>query len=172
MDWTCVGQVDSDSSCLSLDWANRSNAQAQPCVATSLSNGKLARAVFTPSAVDVLEEWQAHELETWIVSFDTFSSDIVYSGADDCKLKAWDLRASTEYPIFQNNSHEAGVTVVSPHPTIQHLLATGSYDEKVRIFDSRAMRHPLTEFACGYGGGVWRLRWHPSDRYACAWSSA
>jgi diphthamide biosynthesis protein 7 len=53
-------------------------------------------------------------------------------------------------------AHEAGVTsLCQPRP---HELVTGSYDNKVRLFDLRALRRePLAAFDTG--GGVWRLKW-------------
>ncbi|ELU41445.1 WD40 domain-containing protein [Rhizoctonia solani AG-1 IA] len=85
---------------------------------------------------------------------------ILVSG-DDCKLKGWDTRTSCEAPIFVNKRFEAGVTCVQTHPFIENLMAVGSYDNTVRIFDSRKMTTSLVEV--GVGGGAWRVKWHPSD---------
>ena len=57
--------------------------------------------------------------------------------------------------------HDAGVCSISSHPTIQHLLVTGSYDENILVWDNRFMKVPVSEI--NTGGGVWRLKWHPSD---------
>lgn len=34
-----------------------------------------------------------------------------------------------------------------------------SYDEKVRLFDTRKLSVPVT--SVNAGGGIWRLKWHP-----------
>lgn len=113
--------------------------------------------------------WTAHEAEVWSVALDPHSGDgaqLLATGADDCCLALWDLREPLHIksPAAANRrSHSAGVTVVSfpprswgPHA---HTLFTGSYDERVRVFDKRQLGRPLSEFKCA--GGVWRLKWHP-----------
>ena len=78
-------------------------------------------------------------------------------------LKRWDLRcdpAATPAATATNRrSHRAGVCCVSPSPSDTTLVASGSYDEMMRLWDVRTLREPLHELACG--GGVWRLRWRP-----------
>ncbi len=47
------------------------------------------------------------------------------------------------------------------------IVATGSYDDHVRLWDVRALKSPVSEL--NVGGGVWRCRWHPTRRaLACA----
>lgn len=38
---------------------------------------------------------------------------------------------------------------------------SNSYDSHIRLFDRRKPLVPLTTFDAG--GGIWRLKWHPSD---------
>ena len=63
---------------------------------------------------------------------------------------------------MNRRSHAAGVCCIAPCPSTPHLLATGSYDERARLWDARMLRAPLVEHECG--GGVWRLKWHPERR--------
>lgn len=52
------------------------------------------------------------------------------------------------------------MTTIQNHPYVEHLLAVGSYDDTVRLFDTRKPLVPLTEI--NVGGGAWRVKWHPS----------
>lgn len=100
----------------------------------------------------------AHSLEAWAASCG-FSAHDLWSGGDDASLLRWDDRAGLASPVSRDaRAFGAGVTCIAPHPTVDHLLAVGSYDERVRLFDARALRSPLSE-AHADGGGVWRARW-------------
>ena len=126
------------------------------------------------------ERERAHDLEAWAVAFAHPRSSIgsnggsfIFTGADDAALKGWDLRAGLHRspPAFVNSgAHGAGVTCVAPSPHDPHVVATGSYDDKVRLWDCRRVRQPLeTCEGVDCGGGTWRLRWHPERRaIACA----
>jgi len=75
-------------------------------------------------------------------------------------MKGWDIREDLSRPFFANKRFDAGVTTIQSHPHIEHLIAVGSYDNSVRLFDTRRPLTPLTE--ADVGGGAWRVKWHPS----------
>jgi diphthamide biosynthesis protein 7 len=112
------------------------------------------------------QRWNAHTMfgcpsEVWTCSFLRGNAHVVMSGADDCSLKIWDIR-QTQRPTHKigNSEFESGVTAISAHPALSHIFAAGSYDEYVRIYDHRKVDEPMTKFRVG--GGVWRIKWHPS----------
>ena len=130
--------------------------------------------------LEVVDEREcAHDLEAWAVAFAHPGSSLgsnggfIFTGADDAAFKGWDLRAGLHRspPAFVNSrTHGAGVTCVAPSPHDPHVVATGSYDDGVRLWDCRCVRRPLEACdAADCGGGTWRLRWHPERRaIACA----
>jgi diphthamide biosynthesis protein 7 len=108
-------------------------------------------------------------------------SDLLSQGGDDLQLKVWDKRQGFEQPIITNKRcvannaclriivkqlfrFDAGVTCIQSHPNIEHLIAVGSYDATVRLFDSRKPLKPLSQ--ADIGGGAWRVKWHPSPSRA------
>ncbi|KAG2227323.1 hypothetical protein INT45_004278 [Circinella minor] len=163
-------QVTEDDSvlCLSLDWASRVNRNIPHLIATSHSNGDLSLIQAGESEWFVEHQWNAHDLEAWIVGFNYWDTNILYSGADDATLKVWDTRT---YQCTSTNRRQymMGVTAIQSSPHSEHTLATGSYDENIHLWDTRNMRMPLSEIHTP-GGGIWRLKWHPtrSDRLLSA----
>ncbi|KIK28548.1 hypothetical protein PISMIDRAFT_587023 [Pisolithus microcarpus 441] len=151
-----------DVLCLSLDWSNRRYPSDHlGSLIVSLSDGSLC--LLNPSSSDglvVSNVWRAHDYEPWIAAWNYWESSVVYSGGDDLSLKAWDIRQPLHRPVFANRSFDAGVTSIQNHPYIEHLLAVGSYDNAVRLFDTRNPLSPLTTI--DVGGGAWRVKWHPS----------
>lgn len=117
--------------------------------------------------------WKAHSLhgtpmEVWCASVvgdadSSSSSSWVWSGGDDGCIRAWDVRdapPSPSTPPLLSRAHTAGVTCIVPHPNpATHLIATGSYDERLLLWDARFThpKKPLAEVAMG--GGVWRVSW-------------
>jgi len=150
-------------------------------IATSSSSGRISvhQADFLESSesapstqLQLLTSWQAHELECWCLSWDWHSESTLYSGADDCKIKRWDMRMDEPTATWTNGKvHSAGVTSiqVSPYASQSHLLLTGSYDEHLLAWDTRMLGSRLHDYHLE-GGGVWKVRWHPtrSDLLAIA----
>ncbi|KAI0724560.1 WD-40 repeat-containing protein [Cerioporus squamosus] len=152
----------SDVLCLSLDWSNRRTpTTGLGDMIVSLSNGSLSLLRPHESAVlAVTDTWHAHDYEPWIAAWNYWDPNVVFSGGDDLKMKGWDAREGGARPLFVNKRFDAGVTTIQSHPHIEHILAVGSYDNTVRLFDTRNPLVPLTEV--DVGGGAWRVKWHPS----------
>lgn len=112
--------------------------------------------VLDPERV-VFDSWLAHKLpfgdsaaECWTVAW--ISDYLIGSGGDDFQLKLWDLRADRHVPAG-SSKHDAGVTEILPWD--EQCFVTGSYDEKIRLFDVRQLATPLS--CLEMGGGVWRM---------------
>ncbi|EDR15594.1 uncharacterized protein LACBIDRAFT_228424 [Laccaria bicolor S238N-H82] len=151
-----------DTLCLSLDWDDRRTSGTQlGNLAVSLSSGSICLVRPTAAAnFQLVSTWHAHDFEPWTVAWNYWNTNVIYSGGDDLKLKAWDIRQNCEQPIFVNKRFEAGVTSIQSHPLVEHLIAVGSYNDTVRLFDVRKPLIPVSE--ANVGGGAWRVKWHPS----------
>lgn len=58
--------------------------------------------------------------------------------------QVWDTRQGVEAPAWANRkAHTAGVCCVSSSPYQEHVVATGSYDERARLWDLRSASRPL-----------------------------
>ena len=151
---------DAGDACMALDWSADGGRLAVSSTSGKIYVGQLEGG----SDLSLTATWQAHDLEGWAVAFDPKDANTLYTGADDAILKRWDLRAAAEggEPVAlasNRRSHSAGVCCVAPSRDSEHLVATGSYDERARLWDARQLRAPLCETKCD--GGVWRLKWHP-----------
>ena len=180
--------INSDAAlCLALDLTKPQNYSSQ--IVSSYSNGEVAinlmgvgKSSSNSYKITQLEEtrrFQAHSLFgcpsevwacCWINGKNNSSSESFMTGADDCKLKGWDLRTSCSNPIFAvgDEEHSAGVTCICYHPRNEFIFASGSYDEKVRLWDIRKLdcRNRETNVPLAFienCGGTWRLKWHPVD---------
>lgn len=84
--------------------------------------------------------------------------DVVYSGGDDGCFKGWDLRIKHTVPaalFTDRQSHRAGVCTIASDPHQPFVLATGSYDENLRLWDAR---NPSGPFVAQQVRSTFRLR--------------
>lgn len=142
----------------SVDWSSN-KFNAYPKLVVSDSKGRVHVLKLEGDSLTRIGVWEGHSFEAWIAAFNYWNSDLFYSGGDDGIFKCYDLR-TPDAAIVVNKTHGAGVTSIRDHANIEHRLITGSYDERVRVWDTRNLKSCLAEALVD--GGVWRLKWHPS----------
>ncbi|GEQ69151.1 hypothetical protein JCM33374_g2822 [Metschnikowia sp. JCM 33374] len=116
-----------------------------------------------------------HSLECWTGAFGEAgpSKNVIFTGGDDAKLIAHDLRTMGKIWSTNHRHHDAGVvSILSPGENwMNHKpndLWTGSYDDNLRIFDLRKLDGdegpylyssllPMEKQKENLNGGVWRL---------------
>ncbi|KAF7398697.1 hypothetical protein HZH66_006594 [Vespula vulgaris] len=149
---------------LSLDWSTGKY---------SCENNSIVKIIVSDSTGDItlfelhndqiknLTSWLSHEYEAWISAFDYWNVNIIYTGGDDCKFQRFDIRTEKKFTM-SNMIHTAGVTSIHSNADKEHILASGSYDEKLRLWDTRNFKRPISE--TNLHGGIWRLKWDPFAR--------
>ncbi|KAJ7517316.1 hypothetical protein O6H91_21G018500 [Diphasiastrum complanatum] len=150
--------------CLSLEWDPFPINSSHSRIVISHSDGSLSTVRLDQGSLELDQTWQAHDFELWTTTFDFWKPSVVYSGADDCHFCVWDLREDLQMPVYRNRrAHRMGVCCVQSNPLCEHVLVTGSYDETIRLWDSRMLQNPVLEAELGLGGGVWKVKWHPKN---------
>lgn len=145
---------------LSIDWSTQNENSTS--MITSDTKGHLNYIHVGEAEMHLVNSWKAHDFESWIAAFNCADKNIVYSGGDDSKFKAWDVR-NLQSPIFSKKNHSMGVTAITNNKLDENVLVTGSYDENIFLWDIRQMKTHLSDIHIG--GGIWRLKWHPSNRH-------
>lgn len=91
----------------------------------------------TGMPICALEE---HEKRCWSVDFSTTDPTRLASGSDDCYVKLWSVKSRKSICTMDG---KANICSVRFHPEKGHLLAFGSADHNVHLYDLRYASKPL-----------------------------
>lgn len=142
---------------LSVDfYDNNSENSIEQLVVSTQSTNILVYAL-TPTGLqetDTISECHmmfGEAMPAWIVTQARRAKHLLMSGGDDCVMRLWDLRSyqSSGSALSTSKIHSAGVTCGQWHPRLEHVFASGSYDESICVWDWRNLRKPLTQVHTG-----------------------
>lgn len=132
-------------------------------VLTSDTKGFLSLFSVGESNIELVNRFKAHDYEVWSVFQDRDDLNLVYSGADDCTLKIWDLRDTTR-AVGKCQVFQGGVCSILNTNSISgkyagnsSTLFCGSYDERIHVIDRRALKSSVAE-SKKLNGGVWKIK--------------
>jgi histone-binding protein RBBP4 len=113
------------------------------------------------------------------VCFNCYNSNVFASVGDDRSLIIWDRRVESESVV--ERAHNLDILTVEFNPLEEFILATGSADATVKVWDMRYLEKPLYTLAW-HAKAVNQVRWsmHMSsvlasasmDRRICIWDVA
>jgi diphthine methyl ester acylhydrolase len=78
-------------------------------------------------------------------------------------MRTPNIRAGRKPTFVTSKPFDGGVTSLQSHHLREHIWAVGSYDSHVRLFDARNPARPIRDQTIDVEGGVWRVKWHPTD---------
>lgn len=111
--------------------------------------------------VQALQIKRGHTSVVEDVAWSHHHSHVFGSVGDDMQLLIWDARDSSGGPSKKvAKAHENDINCVSFNPLNEFLLATGSTDSTVGLWDLRNMTQKVHSFE-GHKSGVYQLDWAP-----------
>lgn len=150
---------DGDENPLTLAIDVRTSANHENLIASD-SRGVVSLLTVSQSNIVKERSWKAHSFEVWTCAFDKWNSNVIYTGGDDTFMHVYDIRAPEVQQILKSKCHIAGVTSFLSYS--ENHLISGSYDEHLRVFDTRSWRQPVTVLQLY--GGIWRIKASKCDR--------
>lgn len=157
-----------------LDW-NRSERKRGYLLSGAEDGAILCWAVERGDRRPMYSVRGAHDEKTVeSVSWHYTQDDIFASGGDDGRMKLWDLRVPPADPpksLLVSGGAPSDTNAVAFSPHSEYLIATGSGDHVVRIFDIRSFKENVHEMI-SHSDDVLNVEWSPMKENVLASSSA
>ncbi|CAI9786229.1 unnamed protein product [Fraxinus pennsylvanica] len=113
--------------------------------------------------LDAMQIFKIHEGVVEDVAWHLRHEYLFGSAGDDQYLHIWDLRApSGSKPIQSVIAHQSEVNCLSFNPFNEWVVATGSTDKTVKLFDLRKISTALHTFDC-HKEEVFQVGWNPKN---------
>ncbi|CAI9769245.1 unnamed protein product [Fraxinus pennsylvanica] len=114
-------------------------------------------------ALDAMQIFKIHEGVVEDVAWHLRHEYLFGSVGDDQYLHIWDLRTSSvNKPIQSVVAHQSEVNCLAFNALNEWVLATGSTDKTVKLFDLRKISSALHTFDC-HKEAVFQVGWHPKN---------
>lgn len=111
--------------------------------------------------VQALQIRRGHSSVVEDVDWSHHHAHVFGSVGDDKQLLIWDARDSSSEPMKKvENAHTSDINCLSFNPSNEFLLATGSTDSTVALWDLRNMSQRIHSFE-GHKGGIYQVSWAP-----------
>ena len=113
--------------------------------------------------VDALQIYKGHLGVVEDVAWHSTHQHMFGSVGDDKQLLLWDTRKPAKEATLQSvNAHDAEVNCLAFNPFNEYVLATGSADQTVAIFDIRNLSNRLHTFS-NHTEEVFQIGWSPKN---------
>lgn len=132
--------------------------------------------------LESLSQYEGHTEVVEDVAWHTHHKSVFGSVGDDRKLMIWDTREKDrKKPLHKVDAHKGEINCVSFNPFSEFILATGSTDRTVALWDFRNLSNKIHSFE-NHADEILQVEWSPfneailasasSDRRVNVWNLA
>jgi histone-binding protein RBBP4 len=115
------------------------------------------------TTAQALNTWSGHGDVVEDVSWHVHSPHVFGSVGDDRQILLWDTRANSVDPFVQiTEAHGADINSIAFNPHHEFLLATGSADQFIKLWDIRNTSDAIHTLN-GHDKEVFQIQWAPFD---------
>ncbi|CAJ0585181.1 unnamed protein product, partial [Mesorhabditis spiculigera] len=115
------------------------------------------------SYVEAKSKFNGHHSVVEDVAWHVLHDNVFGSVGDDKKLLIWDTRHDNQkQPLHNIDAHNAEVNCLSFNPYSEYILATGSADKTVALWDLRNLKLKLHSFE-SHRDEIFQVQWSPHN---------
>lgn len=131
-----------------------------------------SNAMKSGGSLDQLCTYEGHSDVVEDVAWHNFHGSIFGSVGDDRKLLIWDTREKDrKKPLHKVDAHKAEINCLSFNPFSEFILATGSADQTVALWDMRNLTQKMHSFE-NHSDEILQVEWSPFNEAILASASA